>query len=97
MKKISIAAAAIVSLGLAGSALADQHLTDANASAPDSAANVNDNASDLGKERAERNSAGGDREKGAFGQAQSDFVRSLPEGTNFGQFLKEGGWTGSAK
>ena len=44
----------------------------------------------LGAERATRNSAGGDREKGAFGQAQSDYVRLLNETgeMSYGEFLQ---------
>jgi hypothetical protein len=49
----------------------------------------------VGIERANRNSAGGDREKGGFGQVQSDFVHELKDsGQNYGQWLNENGWTG---
>ena len=71
---LAAAAAAVLILGASGASAA--HLTEANASAPNSAAKVNENASDLGKERAERNSRGGDREKGGFGPAQSEAARA---------------------
>jgi hypothetical protein len=55
-----------------------------------------ENANPLAVERATRNSDGGDREHGAFGQAQSDFVHDVNAGVvpgedwkNFGDFLKE--------
>lgn len=48
----------------------------------------------LGAERATRNSAGGDREHGAFGHAQSDFVAQINAGDfeewgSYGEFLRE--------
>jgi hypothetical protein len=97
MSKFTTFTAAFLAMAAMPGAAFAGHLTDANVSAPNSAAEVNDNAAPIAKERAERNSAGGDREKGAFGQAQSDYVTSLPEGTSYGQILKEGGWTGSSK
>ena len=44
----------------------------------------------LGAERASRNSNGGDRQHGAFGQAQSDYVQYLNEGgtMTYGEFLQ---------
>ncbi|MDF0599915.1 hypothetical protein P1J78_04140 [Psychromarinibacter sp. C21-152] len=54
----------------------------------------NENAAPIGVERATRNSAGGDREKGGFGPAQSDAVK---DNQPYGQALQEGGWTGSNK
>ncbi|MET3667615.1 hypothetical protein [Caulobacter sp. 1776] len=45
----------------------------------------------LGAERASRNSNGGDREHGAFGEAQSAYVHYLleaPEGMSYGQWLQ---------
>lgn len=45
----------------------------------------------LGAERASRNSNGGDREQGAFGEAQSAYVKYLreaPEGMSYGQWLQ---------
>jgi hypothetical protein len=55
-----------------------------------------ENANPLAVERATRNSDGGDREHGAFGQAQSDFVQGINNGdyaeegwTSFGDFLQE--------
>ena len=76
---------------LAATALAVPMMAGAASADPDSAANVNENANCLGAERAERNSAGGDREKGAFGKAQSAYVADLnAQGTSFGAFLQ--GW-----
>jgi hypothetical protein len=56
----------------------------------DSPTLTNDNPSScLGAERASRNSNGGDRAQGGFGQAQSDFVASLnASGMSFGEFLQ---------
>ena len=43
----------------------------------------------LGAERASRNSNGGDRAQGGFGQAQSDYVQSLQgTGQSYGEFLQ---------
>lgn len=58
-----------------------------------------DNASPLGVERATRNSDGGDRAQGGFGQAQSAYVHDInASGGNYGQtVLQDQGWTGSAK
>lgn len=43
----------------------------------------------LGAERASRNSKGGDRAQGGFGQAQSAYVHDLQEdGTSYGEFLQ---------
>ena len=44
----------------------------------------------LGAERASRNSNGGDREHGKFGEEQSAYVKYLNEGgqMSFGEFLK---------
>jgi len=44
----------------------------------------------LGAERATRNSNGGDRAQGGFGQAQSDYVQYLNEGgeMSYGEFLQ---------
>lgn len=61
----------------------------APAAAFDGPANGKENANCLGVERGERNRAGGDREKGGFGPAQSAFVRSGPTGyANYGDFLQ---------
>lgn len=45
----------------------------------------------LGAERASRNSNGGDRAQGVFGQAQSDYVAYLNQGgtETYGEFLQE--------
>ncbi|MFC2991408.1 hypothetical protein [Halomonas tibetensis] len=73
-----IAAAAIVGFGFAGQASADSGL--------DSPTLQNENPSScLGAERASRNSAGGDREKGGFGPEQADFVQTQD---SYGQFLQ---------
>jgi hypothetical protein len=45
----------------------------------------------VGAARASRNSKGGDREQGAFGESQSEFVRFLieaPERMSFGEWLQ---------
>ena len=44
----------------------------------------------LGAERATRNSNGGDRAQGGFGQAQSDYVHYLQQGgtMSYGEFLQ---------
>lgn len=45
----------------------------------------------MGAERASRNARGGDREKGAFGQEQSEYVHFLieaPDGMSFGEWLQ---------
>jgi opacity protein-like surface antigen len=54
------------------------------------APSTHDNPSScLGAERATRNSNGGDRAQGGFGQAQSDYVHSLQgTGQSYGQFLQ---------
>jgi hypothetical protein len=91
---IITAAAAAIAL-TTGAAFAGQATptTGTGAGQPDA------HAAPIGQERATRNSAGGDREKGAFGQAQSDFVTSGDFGTskNYGQYLQDNGWTGSSK
>src|SRR5687768_5786398 len=74
-------------------ALAGSLLAIAPASArpgEDSPTATNENPSScLGAERATRNSAGGDREKGGFGEAQSTYVATLnASGTSFGEFLQ---------
>lgn len=78
-----------VALALAASVLA---VAPAGAqSGADNPTVTHDNPSScLGAERASRNSAGGDREKGAFGQAQSDYVQSLNEAgeMSYGEFLQ---------
>lgn len=57
------------------------------ASGPDSPTATHENPSScLGAERATRNSNGGDREKGGFGPAQSDFVKDQAP---YGQWLKD--------
>ena len=55
-----------------------------------------ENANPLAVERATRNSDGGDREHGGFGQAQSEFVQDINNGeyaaqgwTSYGDFLQE--------
>jgi hypothetical protein len=55
-----------------------------------------ENANPLAIERATRNSDGGNREHGAFGREQSDFVHAVNAGlvpgedwANYGDFLKE--------
>lgn len=74
MRRITMtAAAALMALAMmAGPALAE------------GAGNPQDGC--LGEERAERNSAGGDREKGDFGPAQSDFAQANQP---YGQWLKD--------
>lgn len=61
------------------------------ASGPNSPTLSHENPSScLGAERASRNSNGGDREHGAFGPEQSDYVQFLmdaPEGMTFGEWL----------
>ena len=67
--------AGAVSLSLAGGTVAA-----AGAGEP------SDNASCMGKARATENSAGGEREKGEFGQDQSDYQHFLHDiGLNYGQ------------
>jgi hypothetical protein len=55
-----------------------------------SAAQVSENASCLGAERAERNSAGGDREMGGFGPGQAAFVKTfaMTPDRNYGEFIR---------
>jgi hypothetical protein len=87
---IAAAAAAL----LAGSAIAAPPAS--KPQTPASGANSptldHDNPSScLGAERASRNSNGGDREHGAFGDEQSAYVAYLieaPEGMSFGQWLQ---------
>lgn len=57
------------------------------AQAPSTHANP---SSCLGTERSSRNSNGGDRAQGGFGQAQSAYVQYLNEGgtMNYGEFLQ---------
>jgi len=71
------------SFAFAGPAFAD--------SGPNSPTVTHDNPSScLGAERASRNSNGGDRAQGGFGQAQSDYVAYLnASGQNYGQFLQD--------
>jgi hypothetical protein len=54
-------------------------------------AKPSENSAPLATERAERNSAGGDREKGGFGPAQAEAAQT--EGS-YGQGLVAGGFTG---
>ena len=68
---------------LAGAATAGPQISDG-------AGQPNENANCLAQERATRNSAGGDRDHGRFGPAQSAYVHTLNEsGTNFGAFLQD--------
>lgn len=84
MKKIALIIAAAGIVGFAGAASANHgepHSGPANPTA------THDNPSScLGAERATRNSAGGDREKGGFGPAQSGAVKANQP---YGQFLQE--------
>jgi hypothetical protein len=64
----------------------------AQRSGPDSPTITHENPSScLGAERAGRNSKGGDRAQGAFGQAQSDYVQYLKDGgeMSYGEFLQQ--------
>ena len=86
MRKI-VTAAAIAALCATAPAFAQ--------ATPRSGANnptaTHDNPSScLGAERATRNSNGGDRAQGAFGQAQSDYVAFLNAGgeMSYGEFLQ---------
>ena len=76
MKRIAMTAAAC----LAVSGLSIPAVAATGAGQP------SENASCVGQERATRNSAGGDRDKGGFGNAQSEKARE--EGA-YGQFLQE--------
>lgn len=62
-------------------------------SGPDSPTVTKGSGNALAAERAGRNSNGGDRAQGGFGQAQSDFVQSINSGAtpwdNYGQFLQQ--------
>lgn len=70
MRKI-VSAALVAALCSAAPAVAQK-------SGPNSPTITHDNPSScLGAERAGRNSNGGDRAQGGFGQAQSDYVHSL--------------------
>ena len=63
----------------------------AQSSGPNSPTLTHDNPSScLGAERASRNSNGGDRAQGGFGQAQSDYVHYLQDGgtMSYGEFLQ---------
>ncbi len=75
-RALTVIAVAAVSLSLASGATAQ------GAGQPD------ENASCMGKVRATENSAGGIREKGKFGQDQSNFQHFLHEhGANYGQAI----------
>ncbi len=79
MRKVLLAAAAASLVSFSGGAIA--------ASGPDSPTATHDNPSScLGAERATRNSAGGDREKGGFGPEQADWVKTHQP---YGQWLQE--------
>ena len=63
----------------------------AQSSGPSSPTLTHDNPSScLGAERASRNSNGGDRAQGDFGQEQSDYVHYLQQGgtMTYGEFLQ---------
>ena len=86
MRKIAILAS--VAELLAPPALAQQGTP---RSGPNSPTTTHDNPSScLGAERASRNSNGGDRAQGGFGQAQSDYVAYLNAGgtMSYGEFLQ---------
>ena len=86
MRKI-VTAAAIAALCATAPAFA-QNTPRSGANNPTA---THDNPSScLGAERATRNSNGGDRAQGAFGQAQSDYVQYLNEGgtMSYGEFLQ---------
>lgn len=85
MKKIAILASVVILA--AAPAMAQQGTP---RSGPNNPTATNDNPSScLGAERATRNSNGGDREQGGFGDAQSEYVRLLvAAGMSYGEALK---------
>ena len=88
MRKILTAGAA-AALCLSSSFAVAQS-TNARSGANNPTATHDNPSSCLGAERATRNSNGGDRAQGEFGQAQSDYVQFLNEGgeMSFGEFLQ---------
>lgn len=87
MKKI-FTAGAIAALCLSASVAGAQSTP---RSGPNSPTATHDNPSScLGAERATRNSNGGDRAQGGFGEAQSAYVQYLNEGgtMSYGEFLQ---------
>jgi hypothetical protein len=82
----------LMALGIAGIA-AVSAVGAASAADYDSAGQPPKNASSVGVERATRNSDGGDREHGKFGQEQSAFVADINAGgtewANYGEFLQD--------
>jgi len=87
MKRIILAAAAATLI--AAPAIANHGNGNARSGSANPTATNDNPSSCLGAERATRNSRGGDRMQGGFGQEQSDFVRSMNEtDMNYGYVIR---------